>query len=107
MEEIVCGSVICIDKQGILAKQKSESVFISFEECAQNFALENGFEKSRCVAVRCVEERSFTFYTSPKVKIIFKRNFLKDLLPNKSALHQFHNLQRAIQQMGFSTYDLS
>ena len=43
----------------------------------------------------------------PQTIIIFKRNFLKALIVGKSATGKFLELQKAIIENGYTSYDLS
>ena len=80
---------------------------INFEECAKNYAKENSLENSRCVATRDITKLTFTFYTQPKIGLVFKKHFFKDLVSGKSAVSKFLELQKAINKYGFTSYDLS
>lgn len=68
---------------------------------------EKSLETTKCVATRNITTLTFTFYTVPKTKIIFKKHFLKDLFLGQSAVGQFICLQNTISQAGYSSYDLS
>lgn len=107
MKDIICNKVISIDNEGITLEHLNSNIRICFEECAKNYAIEKSLETSKCVATRNITTLTFTFYTVPKTKIIFKKHFLKDLLLGKSAIGQFIRLQNAISQAGYTSYDLS
>lgn len=107
MNDIICYEIINFNKMGLTVKNKNAEIFISFDECAKNFANENSIKKSKCVAVRDISALTFTFYTKPKIKIVFKKHFLKNLLSGKSAVSRFCDLQKNIIQSGFTSYDLS
>lgn len=59
------------------------------------------------MATRDITTLSFTFYTQPKTNLVFKRSFLKDLIAGKSAVSKFFDLQKAIVEVGYTSYDLS
>ncbi len=107
MNSIDCYKVINVDNKGITLEYLNSNICIYFEECAKNYAIEKSLETSKCVATRNITTLTFTFYTVPKTKIIFKKHFLKDLLLGKSAIGQFIRLQNAISQAGYTSYDLS
>lgn len=106
MNNIICRKVIDVTKKGITLESTDKEIHINFDDCVKNCALEKG--KSRnCVATRNITELSFTFYTSPKTHIIFKRSFFKDLIDGKSATGKFLDMQKAIVEAGYTSYDLS
>ena len=75
MSSINCSEIVNINGFGITAKSGKEDVEICFDECAKNYANENSLEKSRCVATRDISKLTFTFYTNPKTKVVFKKHF--------------------------------
>lgn len=106
MNNIICHKVIDVTKKGITLDSAGEKVYIDFDDCTKNFSLENG-KVCKCVATRDITKLSFTFYTYPKTNIIFKRNFLKDLIVGKSATSKFLDMQKAIVVAGYTSYDVS
>ncbi len=106
MNNIICHNVIDVTKKGITLVSFGEKIYIDFDDCVKNFFLENG-KVCKCVATRDITKLSFTFYTSPKTNIIFKRSFLKDLIMGKSSKRKFLDMQKAIAEAGYTSYDLS
>ena len=96
MKNVICSRIIDVSKDGITLESAGEKIYIDFEECAKNFSLEKG-KVSKCVANRDITALSFTFYTCPQTRIIFKKYFLKDLIAGKSALCKFTDVQKAIR----------
>lgn len=107
MNNIICDNVIDITRKGMTIESAKEKLYINFDDCARNFSLEKGKEFCKCVATRDVTTLSFTFYTQPKTNIVFKRNFLKELITGKSAVSKFFDMQKAIIAVGYTSYDLS
>lgn len=107
MDNIICHNVIDVAKEGITLKTAKENIYISFDDCVKNFSSENGREFCKCVATRDITTLSFTFYTQPKTNLVFKKSFLKDLISGKSAVSKFFDLQKAIVEVGYTSYDLS
>lgn len=107
MNGIICHNIIDITKEGIMLESQKERIYVCFDKCAKNFSLEKGNEYSRCVATRDVTTLSFVFYTQPKTKVVFKKCFLKDLITGKSAVSKFFDLQKAIVEAGYTSYDLT
>lgn len=103
MQEVPYKDVKAIDSKGIATAE----IYIDFAECSQNYAAENDLPDSRCVAARDVTKKEFVFYTIPKTKLIFDRVSWKDALRGKTAIRQFHDLQKMIVQQGYSSYDNS
>lgn len=107
MNNLICRNVINVTKEGLILDAQKERVYICFDECTKNFSLEKNNEPSKCVATRDITTLSFTFYTQPKTKVVFKKHFLKDLVMGKSAVNKFLNLQKAIVEAGYTSFDLS
>ena len=106
MNNIICHNVIDVTKEGITLESAGEKIYIDFDDCVKNFSLEKG-KVSKCVATRDITTLSFTFYTQPKTNVVFKRNFLKDLIEGKSPVSKFLDMQKAIVEVGYTSYDLS
>lgn len=107
MNSIVCHKVFDITKDGIILEFKKNKIHIDFDDCAKNFAAENNIECSKCVAIRDITELSFTFYTYPKIKLVFKRYSLSNIIGGNSAVSKFLGLQKAIVESGYTSYDFS
>ena len=107
MSEIVCCDVISIDSKGITLKHQKNNIYIYFDECARNYATEKALITNKCIAERDITTLSFIFYTLPKTKLVFKKHLLGKFIPNKSALNKFFYLQKAIEEFGYVSYDLS
>ena len=110
MNEIICFEIENtseINRSGITVKNGKTDIKICFDECAKNFDKENSLENSRCVATRDITKLTFTFYTQPKIRVVFKKHFFKDLVSGKSAVSKFLELQKAINKCGYTSYDLS
>ena len=106
MNNIICHKVIDVTKKGITLQSAGEKIYIDFDDCVKNFSLEKG-NVCKCVATRDITKLSFTFYTYPKTNIIFERSFLKNLIAGKSATSKFLDMQKAIVEAGYTSYDLS
>ena len=103
---VICHKVIDVTKEGITLESDVEKIYIDFNDCVKNFSLEKG-EICKCVATRDITTLSFTFYTRPKTNVVFKRSFFKELIVGKSATSKFLDLQKAIVEAGYTSYDLS
>ena len=107
MSNIICFEIVHINSSGITVKSGKTDIKICFEECVKNYANENDLENSRCVATRNITKLTFTFYTQPKISVVFKKHFFIDLFSKKSAVSKFLELQKAINKYGYTSYDLS
>lgn len=107
MNNIICYNAFSVTENGIILEHKKTNICIHFNDCANNYASENGVESSKCVATRDITTLSFDFYTEPKTRVVFKKCFPKDLISGKSAVSKFLDLQKAIVQAGYTTFDLS
>lgn len=89
-------------KSGILFENKKETIFIDFQECAQNSPVGHN-----CIGERDITKRLFVFFTRHgKTGIVVGR------LPNWKIfaaynIRAFDEVQNAIKSSGYSTYDLS
>lgn len=106
MNNVICHKVIDVTKEGITLESAGEKIYIDFDDCVKNFSLEKG-KVCKCVATRDITTLSFVFYTQPKINVVFKRSFFKDLIAGKSATSKFLDLQKAIVKAGYTSYDLS
>jgi len=106
-DSIICDEILDVDNSGLTIKCNNSDIFISFAECVKNYANENSLENSRCVATRDITKLTFTFYTQPKLRVIFKKHFFKDLVSGRSAVNKFLELQKTINKYGYTSYDLS
>ena len=107
MNNRICHNIIDVTKEGITLKSARENIHIRFDDCAKNFSLEKGKEFCKCVATRNITALSFTFYTQPKTNVVFKRSIFKDIITGKSAVSKFLDMQKAIVEAGYTSYDLS
>ena len=107
MSNIICFEIVNINNSGITVKSGKTDIKICFDECAKNYANENSLENSRCVATRDITKLTFTFYTQPKIRVIFKKHVFKDLVSGRSAVSKFLELQKTINKYGYTSYDLS
>ena len=100
--------IIQITKEGITFKTPNGDMQVTFSECKYNYAFENSLSESNCVATHDVTVPVFTFYSNPKVEVLFKKkNFLQDLFSKRPWHAKFFELQKTIQKLGYTTYDLS
>lgn len=104
---IVCYKILGGNREGVTLKRKGGTVFINFLECAENYAREHSLKESKCVADRDAAQGTFTFFTNPKVKVVFPKGILAWLFTGKSAYRQFCSLQNLILTCGFTSYDRS
>lgn len=107
MNNISHYNAIRVSKNGIIIEWHNANIYIDFDDCAQKYAAEKGLQSSRCVAERDITTLSFTFYTCPKTKVIFKKHPLMNIIDGKSAVSKFTDLQKAIIKAGYTSYDLS
>lgn len=49
----------------------------------------------------------FTFYTRPKISVVFKKHLFETLISGKTAVDRFWELQKTINKYGYTSYDLS
>ena len=86
---------------------------INLKACTENFAAENPNFSDKCVGERNILEWCYIFYTSGiKTKVVFKKRFVRNSLFIRRRLvgsksKRFHELGGLINQVGFTTYDLS
>ncbi len=97
-------AVQAIDRTGILL---ADGTCIDFQECARNFARAYPEAKGRCVAERDyqAEVPYFEFYACGKSVVIrFDRTGFRAEAKNR---RDFLDLQYALEDNGYTSYDLS
>lgn len=95
-----------INKECIILYSRKKRITISLSECAQNYSIENN-TNSLCVATRDITCLTFIFYSNPKTKVVLKDNLLWHLFKGRSAVRLFLDLERAITELGYTSFDLS
>lgn len=83
-----------------------KKVVIPLSECARNYSVENNIN-SLCVATRDITNLSFVFYMNPKIKVVLKENWFRRLFTGRSAIKLFLDIQRAITELGYTSFDLT
>lgn len=107
MQNDIYHQIIDVTEEGILLKNRKRTIFIGFATCAKNFSIEECKVSSKCVATRDISTLSFTFYSDPKTVVIFKKRSFINLIMGKSPVEEFINLENAIINAGYTSYDLS
>lgn len=107
MKNMICHNVISVTRDGITLESAGAKIFVNFDDCVKNYSLETGKKFSKCVATRDISTLTFTFYTHPKINLVFKRNFFKDIFVKKSAVRKFFDIQKSIVEVGYTSLDLS
>ena len=107
MNTIFCHRLIDVTTAGITLESNKQEIYISLEDCVKNFDLEIEKGYYKCVGTRDITTLTFSFYTQPKTNVVFKKSFLKDIILGRSAINKFLDLQKAIIEVGYTTYDLS
>ena len=95
-----------INNDCIILHSKNKKLLISLKECAQNYSIENKTNSS-CVATRDITSLSFIFYSKPQIKVVLRDNLLWHLFKRQSAVRLFLDLERAIIELGYTSFDLS
>lgn len=103
MNQIIYSKIASIDRRGMVIKHKEGEIYIDFKECTRNYAHKNNFIKSKCVAKRDITKHEIIFFTEPYTVVKFKNKFII----GKSATREFIELQKAIINYGYSSFDLS
>ena len=99
------------DSTIIVRKGKNVHV-IELSICAENFKNEYGAANGTCVGDRNITGKYFCFNTSGiKTMICFKKIYVYNFFGNKvftgTRTQRFHQLQKTITQLGYTTYDLT
>ena len=105
MKEYSYKDIQKITKAGILFK---DGFKLSFEECRIEWSIKNKIEgkESYCVAERNALAKIpyFLFYSKDKIKVFFDK---KGIFCKKKNTHEFQKLQVILNQLGFSSYDMT
>ncbi len=107
-------NIVAINKSDLTIIVRSRKSFqtIDLKTCAENFKKEHGTSSGVCVGDRNIVGKFFCLYTSGiQTMIHFKRAYVWNLFGNKilfgTRTERFHQLQKALAQLGYRTYDLS
>ena len=107
-------NIIAINQSNstIIVRDRKDIHIIDLKICADNFKKEYGDSNGKCVGDRNAEGKYFCFHTSGINTIIyFKRNYICNLFGKKvffgNRLQRFHQLQKNILKLGYTTYDLT
>ncbi len=97
-------SIVYRDKTGELHS-------IDFDVCSTNFKAEHKSSSDKCIGERKMDGYYFVFYTSGiKTKIVFKKmhvgNLFRYHLLRGSKANRFLKLQKLIDEIKYTTYDL-
>ena len=100
-----------LDKTIIVRKGKNLNT-IDLKVCADNFKNEYGTENGKCVGDRNAEQKYFILYTSGiNTSISFKKLYIPNPFGTKilfgNRTQRFMQLKKALEQLGYSTYDLA
>lgn len=96
----------------IIVRDGKELHTIDLNICADNFKNEHGTTNGICVGDRNIEGKYFCLNTSSvNTMICFKRLYVCNLSKKRilfgNRIQRFHQLQKAITKLGYSTYDLT
>ena len=97
--------IVEVSSEGIYLKTYG---FIDFKECTTNFLqIEGG--KGNGVGERDITDLSFTFYTSPRPIMIkfLEKSKLYEFLSKNNSRKRFMIFQKQINDLGYTTWDLS
>lgn len=107
-------NIVAINKYDatiVIRKDKNLHV-IDLNLCANNFAGEHSAASGKCVGDRNIERKYFCFHTGGSHTFIyFRRRYACKLFGKKVLLgnrvQRFNQLQKAISELGYTTYDLT
>lgn len=114
MPKVLDNNIVAINQSDatiVVRKGKSLHV-IDLNVCADNFKNEYGTTNGACVGDRSITGKYFCFNTSGmKTMIYFKKIYVCNPFGNKvfkgTRTQRFHQLQKALTQLGYTTYDLT
>ena len=113
-EKVLDHNIVTINQNAstIIVRKGKSLHTIDLKICADNFKNEHGTSNGNCVGDRNIEGKSFCFYTSDvKTMVFFKKPFVCNLFGNKflvgNRTQRFHQLQKSIKQLRYTTYDLT
>ena len=107
-------NIIAINQSNstIIVRDGKDFHIIDLKICADNFKKEYGDSNGMCVGDRNAEGKYFFLNTNGiKTMIYFKRLYICNLSGEKilfgNRIQRFHQLQKAITELGYRTYDLT
>ena len=107
-------NIIAINQSNstIVVRDGKDIHTIDLKICADNFKIEHGASNGRCVGDRNAIGKYFCLNTSGiNTMVCFKKLYVCNLSGKKklfgTRMQRFHQLQKAITQLGYRTYDLT
>ena len=96
----------------IIAQKGKNTYIIDLRICAENFKNKYSTSNGNCVGDRNIQSYYFCLYTSDrKTMICFKRFYVFRLFGKElfggNRTQRFRQLQKALTQLGYRTYDLT
>lgn len=112
--EVLDHNIVAVNQSDatIIVRKGKRFHTIDLNICAKNFENQQGTANGKCVGDRNITGKYFCLSTSGmKTMISFKKIYVCNLFGNKifkgTSEQRFHQLQKAITQLGYTTYDLS
>lgn len=114
MPKVLDHNIVAINQSDstIIIRKGKNFRTIDLNICADNFKNEYGTANGTCVGDRNITDKYFCLHTSGmKTIIYFKKIYVCNLFGNKifkgNRAQRFHQLQKAITKLGYTTYDLT
>ena len=114
MPKILDHNIVAINSSNatIIVRNGKNIQTIDLKICAENFKSEYGTTNGTCVGDRNFMGKYFCLNTSGMNTIVyFKRSYVCNLFGNKvfkgTRSQRFHQLQKAVTELGYTTYDLT
>ena len=91
---------------GIWLHHKGETNFLLLKDCVHSTNLQ-GRNSHNGIGTRDITKLTFTFYSTPSIRIVFTKGILSYIRTGKTATQRFHQLQNNLLSLGYCTFDLS
>lgn len=114
MPKVLDHDIIAINSSDatIIVRREKTYYTIDLHTCAENYKKEYGTTNGTCVGDRNITGKYFCLNTSGmETMIYFKKIYVCNLFGKKifkgTRSQRFHQLQKALVQLGYTTYDLT
>ena len=90
-----------------LSSQRNKPRLLLLSDCLAPTSLMQKKNSNKCVGSRDITKLIFTLSSTPPINIIFVKGIWAYIRTGKTAIQRFHDMQKKLQPLGYSTYDLS
>ena len=92
---------------GFWLHNKGDACFLLLKDCITPGNAQHGRNSHKGVGTRDITKLTYTFYSTPPIRIVFAKGILSYIRTGKTATQRFLQIQKELNSLGYHTYDLS